>query len=288
MKKRILALIPSVFFIVGCGKEIDPLDCEHIDVDPTNHICDKCGETLSQCIDENNDHKCDYCGVKMSEHNYKYYENGQHICACGNIKYCVDEDNDNKCDICGHEEEKPLVGEPFILDYDSIPGLNELADTSVYLLEPCEFEKGGAKWITSPNNGAGKGTLGRPSPLTTPGWAEFKVMQFKSNGDGYIVNTTGIIGFTKMTVLWYAKYLNEDTKYFPVISQGPTSAELNVVECDQTLPLEGEDTGKQDGSEKSYEIFKFQTTYTLNPEYGYYKLAGGIAISYIASFSFEK
>ena len=38
--------------------------------------------TLSECADENKDHKCDYCGETLSE--------------------CIDADNDHSCDICGN------------------------------------------------------------------------------------------------------------------------------------------------------------------------------------------
>ncbi len=41
-------------------------ECAHIDRDG-DHICDVCGETVSQCADADNDHKCDVCGTVLSQ-----------------------------------------------------------------------------------------------------------------------------------------------------------------------------------------------------------------------------
>ncbi len=40
-----------------------------------------CGKTLSECADDNKDHKCDLCGKTLSE--------------------CADDNKDHKCDLCG-------------------------------------------------------------------------------------------------------------------------------------------------------------------------------------------
>ena len=65
-----------------------------------DHKCDYCGETLSECADENKDHKCDYCGVTLSE---CADENKDHKCDyCGEtLSECADENKDHKCDYCG-------------------------------------------------------------------------------------------------------------------------------------------------------------------------------------------
>ena len=54
-------------------------DC--VDENPADHKCDTCGETVSECKNENTDHLCDVCGTVVSS--------------------CNDTDSDNKCDVCG-------------------------------------------------------------------------------------------------------------------------------------------------------------------------------------------
>ncbi len=56
-------------------------DLENHSVDEDNdHLCDICGETLSECVDADDDHLCDICGETLSE--------------------CVDEDKNHACDVC--------------------------------------------------------------------------------------------------------------------------------------------------------------------------------------------
>ena len=84
-----------------CGEKLS--ECE----DKTNdHKCDVCGKALSTCEDENGDGKCDVCGAdipggtKPCEHKD---ENKDHNCdSCGTVvSTCKDENDDGKCDVCG-------------------------------------------------------------------------------------------------------------------------------------------------------------------------------------------
>ena len=65
-----------------------------------DHKCDLCGKTLSECADENKDHKCDLCGKTLSE---CADENKDHKCdLCGKtLSECADNNKDHKCDLCG-------------------------------------------------------------------------------------------------------------------------------------------------------------------------------------------
>ena len=68
--------------------------------DNKDHKCDYCGKVLSVCADDNKDHKCDYCGKVLSvcadtdkDHKCDY---------CGKVlSECADTDKDHKCDYCG-------------------------------------------------------------------------------------------------------------------------------------------------------------------------------------------
>ena len=115
MKKSNLvvsALAASMLLLAGCNndnpdKPDEPEEpaCAHVDTNPKDHICDLCGEELSQCVDENpKDHICDYCGKELSEH---LDENPKdHICDyCGEeLSQCVDTNpKDHYCDYCGEK-----------------------------------------------------------------------------------------------------------------------------------------------------------------------------------------
>ena len=63
--------------VTGMGAHAD-------DENDGNHLCEYCGQTASECADNNFDHNCDDCGVALSAHNYQ----------------------DGYCTICGGE--KPL------------------------------------------------------------------------------------------------------------------------------------------------------------------------------------
>ena len=117
MKKRILCLLLSVFMIFGslsvltaCGDvtctnhvdndgdgicdtegcnvevEDEATDCKHVDKNPKDAKCDKCGADVEckKCVDKDpKDAKCDVCGKAV---------------ACTT---CVDANKDLKCDVCG-------------------------------------------------------------------------------------------------------------------------------------------------------------------------------------------
>ena len=73
----------------------------HTDED-SNHLCDLCGETVSEHADEDNDHHCDLCGAEVSSHTD--YDS-DHICDdCGEeLTTHMDENGDHHCDLCGEE-----------------------------------------------------------------------------------------------------------------------------------------------------------------------------------------
>ena len=66
------------------------------------HTCATCGAVMTQCADNNKDHKCDTCGVAMGTHKAA---TGKHTCDyCGKtVSTCADGDNNGKCDVCGKE-----------------------------------------------------------------------------------------------------------------------------------------------------------------------------------------
>ena len=78
-----------------CGETIS----DHEDTNK-DHVCDYCGVTLSECADDNKDHECDYCGATLSK---CADDNSDHKCDyCDAIlSECIDADNDHICDICG-------------------------------------------------------------------------------------------------------------------------------------------------------------------------------------------
>ncbi|MCQ2754725.1 MAG: zinc ribbon domain-containing protein, partial [bacterium] len=112
MKKSNLfvsALTASMLLLAGCGEKAH----EHVDTDPKDHICDDCGEELSQCVDENRDHLCDYCGKEMSQH--VDTDPKDHTCDyCGKeISQHTDADpKDHVCDYCGAELSQHTDADP--------------------------------------------------------------------------------------------------------------------------------------------------------------------------------
>ena len=67
------------------------------------HTCDYCGQTVTQCSDEDTDHDCDVCGATMGTHEAA---EGKHTCDyCGEtVSQCSDsDDTDHDCDICGQD-----------------------------------------------------------------------------------------------------------------------------------------------------------------------------------------
>ena len=107
MKKKILTLIlPAVAMITAACGETKP--CDHKD-DNKDHLCDLCGEKISDHIDENpKDHKCDICEQSMGEHADK---NNDHNCDyCGaKMSEHTAPNAEGKCDICGEVIANPVV-----------------------------------------------------------------------------------------------------------------------------------------------------------------------------------
>ena len=71
----------------------------HEDADK-DHVCDHCGKVISNHEDANKDHVCDYCGKTISNHEDA---DKDHICdLCGKtISNHEDADNNHICDYCG-------------------------------------------------------------------------------------------------------------------------------------------------------------------------------------------
>ena len=71
----------------------------HEDADK-DHVCDHCGKVISNHEDANKDHVCDYCEKVISNHEDA---DKDHICdLCGKtISNHEDADNDHVCDYCG-------------------------------------------------------------------------------------------------------------------------------------------------------------------------------------------
>ena len=72
----------------------------HADKTPVDHKCDRCGETLTECVDDNNDHACDNgCDKLFGE---CVDNNFDHKCdyGCGKSDFgtCADADKDHDCD----------------------------------------------------------------------------------------------------------------------------------------------------------------------------------------------
>ena len=71
----------------------------HEDAD-NNHVCDHCGKVISNHEDANKDHVCDYCDKVISNHEDA---NKDHVCDyCGKVfSNHEDADKDHICDHCG-------------------------------------------------------------------------------------------------------------------------------------------------------------------------------------------
>ena len=80
----------------GCTESVETDNC--IDEDK-NHICDICGNIISNHEDANQDHICDLCGKVISNHEDA---NKDHVCDyCGKtISNHEDADKDHVCDYC--------------------------------------------------------------------------------------------------------------------------------------------------------------------------------------------
>lgn len=70
----LLVLMLAVGMLASCMDNNDPPhgECEHVDVNPKDGKCDKCGQKMSSSgkhthVDADGDGKCDKCGKKMSE-----------------------------------------------------------------------------------------------------------------------------------------------------------------------------------------------------------------------------
>ena len=81
----------------GCTEGIETDNCTDED---KNHICDICGNIISNHEDADKDHVCDHCGKVISNHEDA---NKDHVCD-----YCEkvisnheDADKDHICDLCG-------------------------------------------------------------------------------------------------------------------------------------------------------------------------------------------
>ena len=81
----------------GCTEGIETDNCTDED---KNHICDICGNIISNHEDANQDHVCDLCGKVISNHEDA---NKDHVCElCGKtISNHEDVDNNHICDYCG-------------------------------------------------------------------------------------------------------------------------------------------------------------------------------------------
>ena len=80
----------------GCTEGVETDNC--IDEDK-NHICDICGNIISNHEDANQDHVCDLCGKVISNHEDA---DNNHVCdRCGKvISNHEDADNNHICDYC--------------------------------------------------------------------------------------------------------------------------------------------------------------------------------------------
>ena len=82
-----------------------------------NHVCDACGIVLSLCADvEPHDHKCDVCQSDIT------HVGNSHVCSCGEVVgSCVDQDSNHVCDTCG-----------VVMSYCSDPDNNNICDVCGY------------------------------------------------------------------------------------------------------------------------------------------------------------
>jgi len=99
--------------------------CDHNDAN-NDHVCDYCGETVSECVDADKDHKCDICGKTLSECADK---NNDHKCDLCNkvLSECADKNNDHKCDVCNK-----------VLSECADKNNDHKCDTCDKVLTPCE------------------------------------------------------------------------------------------------------------------------------------------------------
>ena len=74
--------------------------CNCVDLNPVDHKCDVCGDTLSNCDDGDCNHFCDLCGERTTDCEDT---DNDHCCEfCGDpCSVCEDTDNDHKCNTCG-------------------------------------------------------------------------------------------------------------------------------------------------------------------------------------------
>ena len=81
----------------GCTEGIETDNCTDAD---KNHICDICGNIISNHEDANQDHVCDLCGKVISNHEDA---DKDHVCDhCGKvISNHEDANKDHVCDLCG-------------------------------------------------------------------------------------------------------------------------------------------------------------------------------------------
>ena len=98
----------------GCTEGVETDNCTDED---KNHICDICGNIISNHEDANQDHVCDLCGKVISNHEDA---DNNHVCDhCGKvISNHEDANKDHVCDLCGktisnHED----ADEDHVCDY---------------------------------------------------------------------------------------------------------------------------------------------------------------------------
>ena len=74
------------------------------------HTCDYCGQKASECADDDKNHKCDVCGADVGTH---AAADGKHTCDyCGQkASECADDDKNHKCDVCGADMGKHEIAE---------------------------------------------------------------------------------------------------------------------------------------------------------------------------------
>ena len=87
-------------YIADCIYRALSVICGHGDRNG-DHLCDYCGEILSECADRDSDHLCDLCGKILTD---CINNDGDHLCdICGKVMTaCADTDGNHLCDICGN------------------------------------------------------------------------------------------------------------------------------------------------------------------------------------------
>ena len=113
-------------------------------------------------------------------------------------------------------------------------------------------------------------------------------MQMKK-AEGTIKNNAALKkGATSVVCEWYATYESEESKYFPVVKAGAEAASLAAVNANEGASLTGASTGKTNGGEKNYPIYKYTTTYTLPEGAVFFSLeASGSSASYVLSWTLK-